>query len=64
MASPVPGGMGLEVSIQAKLTAIAVNLKRIAAMVEEKAAIPFISYLKKLFTADMHILKKQNLRTA
>ena len=58
-------GYGLRsVSIQAKLTAIAVNLKRIAAMVEEKAAIPFISYLKKLFTADMHILKKQNLRTA
>jgi len=45
-------GYGLRsVSVQAKLTAIAVNLKRIAALVAEKAATPVIPYLKSLFKA-------------
>lgn len=58
-------GYGLRsVSIQAKLTAVAVNLKRIAALVAEKSAVPFISYLKSLFKEDMLILKGQNLRIA
>lgn len=58
-------GYGLRsVSIQAKLTAIAVNLKRIAALVAEKAAIPFIPYLKLLFKTGFSISNGWNLKVA
>jgi transposase len=55
-------GYGLRsVSIQAKLTAIAVNLKRIAALVVEKATIP---YLKLRFKAGFLIINGGDLRAA
>lgn len=58
-------GYGLRsVSMQAKLTAIAVNLKRIAALAAENAAVLFNSYLKSLFKADMLISKGQKLWAA